>query len=195
MQYGQDYFTSNNYEYYLNKSERYYKLADEVCGFLRSIKSIKQDACILDYGCAVGFLLDGLKRCGYSGAVGYDISPWACERVLEKHDMIALDRPQDFDIIFFLDVLEHMTDEQIVEVLTMLQANLLVVRIPCALEGESNFHLEISRKDPTHINCKDKTSWTKLLSSLGYGFHLRLDLQTIYDSDGVMCAVFFKTNA
>ena len=71
--------------------------------------------------------------------------------------------------------------------------NVLIVRIPCST-NDKDFHLEISKKDKTHINCKTKKNWIKFLNKLGYSLIGTLNLKQIYDSDGVFCGLFFKNS-
>jgi len=189
----EDYFKRGNYVDYLSRSEKYKRLARDVHNFLGSIKMVKLDNRILDYGCAVGFLLDGLKEFGYSNLFGYDISEWA-ERVFTKnHNTIKLNGTEDpFYITFFLDVLEHIKDEDIIEVIKKINSEVIIVRIPISIDGGLSYHLEISNNDITHINCKEKWDWVDFFSSLGYNFFLELNLSTIYSTDGVFCAILFK---
>lgn len=189
----EEYFHSNNYKDYLFKRDRYLKMANELNEFFTKIKiSLKGDTKILDYGCAVGFLLDGLSECGAKNLNGYDISEWALSQINKKHNIIDISKPNNFDVMFCLDVLEHMNDEKIIDVFSNIQSNILIVRIPCALEGQSDFHLEISKVDKTHINCKSKKQWIKFITQFGYDHFIKLNLNTIYDSDGVFCAAFLK---
>ena len=188
--YNENYFNSGNYIGYLERSERYKKLAQEIIELLRSIKFVNGDETILDYGCATGFLLDGLHDLGISKTSGYDISEWALSKVdREKHRIITLEEKQCFDIGFFLDVLEHMSDEDIIDVLSRVSVGKMIVRIPCSVDGKT-FLLPQSKRDKTHINCRTKDGWIEFLDSLGYELVFCVNLKQIYDSDGVFCACF-----
>lgn len=188
--YNEDYFNSGNYIGYLERSERYKKLAQEIVELLRSIKFVGGDETILDYGCATGFLLDGLHDLGINNTSGYDISEWALSKVdREKHKIITLEEKQCFDIGFFLDVLEHMSDEDITDVLNRVSVGKMIVRIPCSVDGKT-FLLPQSKRDKTHINCRTKDGWIKFLDGLGYELVFCVNLKQIYDSDGVFCACF-----
>ena len=84
-----------------------------------------------------------------------------------------------------------MTDQQIKQLFKTITVEKLLVRIPCAIDtNPSIFHLEISRKDKTHINCKTSKEWILFFKDLGYQNCFRLNLTTIYDSDGCFCCVF-----
>lgn len=90
-----------------------------------------------------------------------------------------------------LDVFEHETDEEISRDVKKIDPNVMVVRIPNSTDGGKTFHLEVSQRDPTHINCKTKQQWVDFLENLGY-FSMRLNLYSIYDSDGVTCLLLIK---
>jgi ribosomal protein L11 methylase PrmA len=195
MIYDEKYYKTNNYENYLNKSERYEKLAIELIEFFDSIKLNFKYKNILDYGCAIGFFLDGLKKNNIEKTYGYDISSWALEQIdKKKHKIISYQeiKENEFEIVFFLDVLEHMTDEQISDILLNLKSKKILVRIPVANKKGEDFFLEVSKKDKTHINCKTKEEWLSFLKKFQFNNYLKINLNNIYDSDGVFCALIFR---
>lgn len=193
-QYDEEYFTTSNYSNYLERRERYISLAREIVELLSQIGAVSQDDVILDYGCAVGFLMEGIRDMGYHKVYGYDVSEWAISQARDK-GLTVVDELGACDVLMSLDVFEHMEDDQIRAVLDDCDADVLVGRIPCADTNQSDFYLEISRQDDTHINCKDKRGWLELLASQGYNTVLPLHLYTIYDSTGVMSFVAFHKDS
>jgi SAM-dependent methyltransferase len=187
----EDYFKSNNYKDYLSKGERYFRTAEELYFTLNKVGILNHHTKILDYGCSVGFLIQGLQRIGCKDVYGYDISDWAID-LARKSGCNIIDKPEGtYDLVIFLDVLEHMTDEQIYDAFNKIKMGKVLVRIPVAIESNPNqFHLDVSRRDPTHINCKTDVQWIKFFQKLGYQNHLRLNFHTIYDSDGCFCCIF-----
>jgi SAM-dependent methyltransferase len=187
----EQYYKSNNYTDYLSKRERYVRTAEEIKQVFHKFSIIDQQSTILDYGCSLGFLIKGLQKAGFNNVSGYDISDWAVEQA-RKNECNILDRAQGtFDLGIFLDVLEHMTDQQIVELFDQLRLSKVLVRIPCAVvEQPDQFYLEVSRRDPTHINCKTDQDWIALFERLGYSTYFRLNMSTIYDSPGCFCCLF-----
>jgi|TARA_R110000744_G_scaffold238416_1_gene355896 hypothetical protein len=183
------YFTSGNYVDYLSRQGRYEKLAQDMLTLYNSINLISPHDDILDYGCATGLLLNGLHKHGFCNTHGYDISEWALSKVRSEHRILELNKKQSFDHCFCLDVLEHMTDQEIKFTFSKLTAFILTVRIPCSLDGKG-FHLAPSRADKTHINCKTREEWINFLGLLDYELLFTLNLSQIYDSDGVFCATF-----
>jgi len=192
--YKEEYFKSNNYTDYLQREERYFRMVSEIDHSLSKIGLINKDSKILDYGCAVGFLLSGLRSFGYKNCVGYDLSEWASEQArLRGHTLLDSVRNEEFDLCFSLDVFEHMKDGCIRDLLSGSSIDKLIVRIPCSEEQEPDkFFLKISRRDATHINCKTKKSWVNFFRDWGYTKFFRLNMNTIYDSEGCFCCLMMK---
>jgi hypothetical protein len=192
--YNKEYYTSVNYVTYLHRKPKYVKHANEISNLLKSFNLINNDSKILDYGCAVGFLIEGFRELGYTNITGYDISEWAVQECKLKNINMLSDIVDDkYELICCLDVLEHMNDLEIKNTFSKLDGNMLLVRIPCSVDG-IGYHLEVSKNDPTHCNCKTKQQWMSLFQELGYNFFMSINTNTIYDSPGVMCYLCFKEN-
>jgi SAM-dependent methyltransferase len=191
--YDESYYTSNNYSNYLERGQRYEKLTDEILDLLNKLGLINKDSSIIDFGCAVGFLLDRLRQQGYKNICGVEISDWARQQCIAKNLRVEKSTPErNFDIMFCLDVFEHIEDKDIISNLHISNPNLVVARIPVADKQSENYYLEISRKDKTHINCKTKLEWKNFFKSLGFKTFLHLNLNTIYDSTGVFSFICLK---
>jgi cyclopropane fatty-acyl-phospholipid synthase-like methyltransferase len=159
---------------------------------LDKLRLVSKKDTILDYGCAVGFLMEGFRELGYKNVYGYDISDWAVAQAKNKGlNILNKVKKRAFDVIICLDVLEHMSDHEIHRVFAQYRSDIMIVRIPCSTDGKQ-FVLEVSNRDQTHINRKTKGDWTRLINDLGYGTVLPLNLLTIYDTPGVMCALCLK---
>jgi hypothetical protein len=196
--YTEEYYKTANYADYSEREERYYKLAKETTNLLESLSLINEGSFITDFGCATGHLLTGLKKSGYHDVDGVEISDWAREECKKKNLTVFSSLSNwkeeslfESDIVYTLDVLEHMTDEEVVKFLEETKSSKLIIRIPVASEKDGNFHLDVSRKDPTHINCKTKWQWRTLIKNIRYPNTriLHLNLNTIYDSKGVFSAL------
>jgi hypothetical protein len=187
MKFDKEYYTTLNYVDYLHREQRYYALAKEVTGYLSAFSIIDKNSKILDYGSAVGHLLVGLNKCGYNSVYGYDISEWANQQAIAKKLNIIQNVYGSWDLMFSLDVFEHMTDDEIYKIFIACCPKYLIARIPCAESEDESFYLDISKKDPTHINCKTRKQWIKFLSSnpINFSIFLPLHMLTIYDAPGV----------
>lgn len=193
MPYNKDYYVNSkisNYEDYRQK--KFSGLADDLYPYLKH-------KCVLDYGCATGGLMHELYLRDVS-CVGTDVSLWAVEFGRE-HYRFAEDRlyhnsawlvEEDFDIVLFLDVLEHIPTGELEVLLSIVKAKELIVRIPVsAYEGE-DFVLEVSKNDKTHIQIHSKKWWLDLFSKYGYNINMFLNSPSIYDSEGVLSAILTK---
>lgn len=194
MIYDENYYKNINYTDYIYRRDRYLRLAKEIHELMDSkLRLINEKSKIMDYGCAVGFLMEGFKELGYRNVYGYDISEWAVKKAKSKGlNILDTINKRTFNVVVCLDVLEHMTDRQIYKVFKSYKSDIIIARIPCSNDGKK-FILEISNRDPTHINYKSKDKWTKLINKLGYTTILPLNLFTIYDTPGVMCTLGLKS--
>ncbi len=187
--FSKEYYNSINYTDYTERESKYNQTALDLSTFFEMDKSIS----LLDYGCAVGMLLNGFKNLGFSYIQGYDISEWAIANPINT----SLNTTNNYNIIdkrftytTILDVLEHMFDPKASKILSDFNTQYLIVRIPVKLKDENDFHLEVSRKDKSHVNCKTKGEWIDFIESQNYQFISSLNLPSIYDSPGCFCGYF-----
>ena len=193
MMYTEEYYTTKNYKGYLNKESRYKKTAQDISKLLTDLRLLSNTSKVLDFGCAVGFLTKALSDLGYS-TFGYDISAWAIKEAKKNNVNVVKDYEGHYDVVFALDVLEHMVDTEIEELFNKCKSKVYVLRIPCAENDGNDFYLEVSRNDPTHINCKTREDWISYINILTNGNILFLDTYTIYDSPGVLCCLVITSD-
>jgi len=120
------------------------------------------DAPILDLGCGDGYLLGFLSRQGHRSLMGIDRSPGQVERSRDRvpeaeivhGDALELlgEREARFGAIVCIDVLEHLSRDELVETLprltrALLPGGSLIARVPNA---ESPFCDSIRYGDLTH---------------------------------------------
>ena len=192
MIYDEKYYTTENYVNYLDRQEKYRRTAEEINELLKKIGMIDKSKKVLDYGCAVGFMSKALLELGYD-VDSYDISEWALEQARKKGCRVVSQPNDHYHTGFFMDVLEHMHNDDIDDLFKKTSFDYMVIRIPVSHDSDPDkFFLEVSRKDPTHINCATAESWIKRFNDWGYSNCLRLNLNTIYDSTGCFCAIILK---
>ena len=184
----------SNYEDYRKK--KFDILAQELIKHL----DLKPDSSILDYGAATGGLIAALKEQGLTNITGTDISYWAVNFGRKEYNLTCQELQhynrqlleENFEYIFILDVLEHMQIEELHNVFNLINAKKILIRIPISVNEGEDFHFEVSRYDKTHIQCHCREWWIDLFEQYNYELLSLLNLETIYDSDGVFSAIFSK---
>jgi hypothetical protein len=131
----------------------------------------------VDYGCAKGFLVSALRLLGIE-AYGEDISEYAINNCKEDvKDYISLPNNNKYDLLICKDVLEHITENDLPEVLNFLykKADQFFFVIP--LGDNNKFRIREYEIDVTHVTKKDEEWWIKLfnkhnfkVSSFDYSF-------------------------
>lgn len=138
----------------------------------------KKDMAILDLACGHGALIYCLKHHGYSNLSGVDIS---AQQVKLAHELglteikcqdiqdFLADKVNAFDVIFLMDILEHLTKQELFDCLDSVNKSLsadgmLVIHVPNA---EGIFGMRIRYGDLTHENCFTPQSISQALNACG----------------------------
>ena len=193
MPFNKDYYVNSkisNYEDYRQK--KFSGLADDLYPYLKH-------KCVLDYGAATGGLIYELKN-RYVYCEGTDISYWAVEYGKTHYNLgnhLHHYNPEIlaglFDVVLFLDVLEHIPDDGLNNILGKVKALELIIRIPVSANEGEDFVLEVSKNDKTHIQIHSKQWWLDLFSKYDYNISTVLKEEHIYDSEGVLAVVLVKS--
>jgi len=117
---------------------------------------------VVDIGCGNGTLGEEIAKFCYS-YLGVDISTY-CYQEMKKKGLDCVITTEDslfnfkvgFDVACMFDVLEHLTDKQIVTLLDQLPDSLI---FSSPLE---------ETPDETHINVKTLAQWNSFFKKLGY---------------------------
>mgnify|MGYP001616517494 FL=1 len=134
---------------------------------------------ILDIGCGNGGFVYWLQQIGYMNASGIDIGSEQIEVAkklgienVERADIIGylVGKENLYDIVFARDILEHLTKDEIFEVLeTVFNAlkvdGLLIVQAP---NGESLFSGRLRYGDFTHEMVFTRSSLNQILRVAGF---------------------------
>lgn len=188
--YTESYYKSDNYSNYLERSDRYTALVNEVHSLLSQLSL--NNGPVLDYGCAVGFVIEALLDLNYD-VDGVDVSEWALNECRKKNLTVS-DVPnyeKKYGVVFALDVLEHLTEEQLHYFVDNIHTKAMIVRVPVCLENETDYYFEESNRDKTHIIKWTFNQWDNFFKDKGYST-LSLQLKTIYSSLGGYCALCIK---
>jgi predicted TPR repeat methyltransferase len=190
-EFDESYYKTVNYIDFLQRKGRYVKLTEDIDSLLQKLNL--DNGPVLDFGCAVGFVVEAMEDLGYQDVRGVDISEWAVGQCIEKGLNVSteVDFSVEWGLTFCLDVLEHMKDEDMQNFLYNLSTEVMVFRVPvCANEGE-DYVLECSRRDPTHRIRWTSEQWKIQLEDSGYHV-ISMNLPTIYTSDGVFAGLAIK---
>jgi SAM-dependent methyltransferase len=147
---------------------------------IRRAAIANKEAVILDLGCGYGRLLLSLKRLGYRNLRGVDISEEQVLRARElglptvtQADALSFLRgvPEgEVDVIYALDVLEHIAKDSLVELVSEVRRALkpggrFLIHVP---NGEAIFSGKSVYGDLTHQTAFTKTSLAQLLRVCGF---------------------------
>lgn len=161
---------------------------------------------VVDIGCATGGLMSSLQRNGIHKVRGMDMSIWAIQygretfgfssEELQYYSLNLVGMNKDWALS--LDVLEHCPSGELERLLGLLDTHPprkgLAVRIPVSAKEGEDFVLDVSKNDRTHIQIHSKEYWKDLFGKNGFEESRRIERKTIYDSEGVYCAVFKHKN-
>lgn len=150
--------------------------------FLPLLEGIGHDGLLLEVGCGPGYMLEFLKRCGFTEVHGIDISREQIQRATNRGcDAEVADvfeylngKPDTFDAILALDFIEHFHKEELTVLMPLLQKSLkqggrLILQTP---NGEGLFPHHVIYGDLTHLTILTPSSLQQLLRQAGFqGFH------------------------
>lgn len=189
-----EYYNTLNYKGYLKRSDKYLIIAHNVLIELHKHNLIKGSLSrILDYGCAVGHLTKWLNKLNYQ-ATGYDISEYA---INYANDLNVTNNPEvlkhNYEVMFALDVLEHIPLSDLKELFKVIDIPTIVVRVPVKKDiKHNNYYLNVSQHDKTHVIVWSKEEWQTFLFDYGYEQKILINSSEIFNSDGVHCAIYTK---
>jgi len=134
---------------------------------------------IADLGCGQGTLLHCLKSLGYTNIRGIDASPEQVRLARQRglHDVACqdartflTDKTSAFDIVFLMDVLEHLDKRDVLDLLGQVRNALtshgtLILHVPNA---EGLFGMRVRYGDLTHRNAFTQQSIAQALHACGF---------------------------
>lgn len=146
---------------------------------LSQLRPVSKDARIFDLGCGSGSLIAALKEAGYHQVSGMDLSE---EQVKMAHGMgvsevmlgdamqYLRDTPEGFDVITGMDIIEHFTKDELVELLQLIQRKLkaggmAIFRTP---NMDAPIASAFALGDFTHENYLNASSAEQVLLSCGF---------------------------
>jgi 2-polyprenyl-3-methyl-5-hydroxy-6-metoxy-1,4-benzoquinol methylase len=132
---------------------------------------IEDDAVVLDYGCAKGFLVKALRLLGVQ-AYGYDVSSYAVSMapkdvskfIFKNKDYVMR---HSYEWIIAKDVFEHLDRIELTSTLRFLShiSNKLFCIVPLAKNGK--YVAQANEMDTTHKIRENFEWWKKVLTNFG----------------------------
>lgn len=146
---------------------------------LSQLRPVSKAARIFDLGCGSGSLIAALKEAGYHQVSGMDLSE---EQVKMAHGMgvsevmlgdamqYLRDTPEGFDVITGMDIIEHFTKDELVELLQLIQRKLnaggmAIFRTP---NMDAPIASAFALGDFTHENYLNASSAEQVMLSCGF---------------------------
>lgn len=135
---------------------------------------------ILDLACGHGKLIHALKKHGFSQVSGIDISQEQVDsahqlglkeiQCQDLHSFLKEATSASFDVIFMMDILEHLDKQEVFDVLDevarILKPNgTIILHVP---NGAGLFGMKIRYGDFTHINAFTHQSMQQVLLACGF---------------------------
>ena len=144
------------------------------------LQSAPTTARIFDMGCGSGSLLKGLKEAGYTNVIGMDLSEeqvnmahefGVSEVVLGDAMQFFRSSEEQFDVITGMDIIEHFTKDELVELLQLIQSKLkkggmAIFRTP---NMDAPIATAFAIGDFTHENYLNASSAEQVMLSCGFG--------------------------
>ncbi len=144
------------------------------------LQSAPTTARIFDMGCGSGSLLKGLKDAGYTNVMGMDLSEeqvnmahefGVSEVVLGDAMQFFRSSEEQFDVITGMDIIEHFTKDELVELLQLIQSKLkkggmAIFRTP---NMDAPIATAFAIGDFTHENYLNASSAEQVMLSCGFG--------------------------
>ena len=151
-----------------------------MCHHLITYFGITAAARILDFGCAKGYVVQGLRMFGYE-AYGVDVSEYAISQApKEVNGFVKKIEPFEslnaqFDWIICKDILEHLPYDKIEEQLQIFAEALqgiggLIIMVP--LGDGKKYYIDAYEQDATHIIRENLHWWTDILNKNGFNVEI-----------------------
>ena len=171
--YDREYFENHYDPPYKRTEERWLNFFNHIGDEL--VRSLKPRTA-LDVGCAIGFLVEALRRRGVQ-AYGIDLSEYAIHQVPEDLKGFCTVKsvleplpdsfPLTYDVITCIEVLEHMSHDE-----GQVAVRNIANKTPCILFSSTPHD---DPGEPTHVNVRPVIYWLESFAQVGFYPDLRFD--------------------
>jgi hypothetical protein len=116
---------------------------------------------LIDYGCGTGVYSEVARDRGSFPVYALDIFKTHRDYCKKQYpDLKVIARPVKADLMYFIEVAEHMTDEEIKKAINAIDPNYILFS---STPNTTDWDL-----DWGHINIKQEPEWVELFKGLGY---------------------------
>ena len=196
-----DLYYKNFSKYVANTSSSTWKESDQIALDFIYDQPVEKSALIADIGCGQGKILKELKRNGYNGLIGIELSDANCGNLLAAgiaainkslFDVAPDDLPGKLDCIILMDVLEHVAGlrSAVRQILKLLDSGgTVIISVPCldSFDGRDPYPFEQISME--HVNYFTLNSLELLMKLNGF----ELKEHKAYESN--LTAVFRRAAA
>ena len=148
----------------------------EAFGFIDAL-GLGVNDCVLDFGCAKGFLVRALRELGIN-ANGCDISNYAlqlaprgCWNCADKN---AVDKKAGkYTHIICKDVFEHLTESQLIDTLKILGTLAPIIMCVVPLGDNGVYRIPLYHYEATHLIAENEAWWQRSFDCGGWEVRMR----------------------
>lgn len=131
-------------------------LATSVAQYCKKFKP----ANVIDYGCGTGVYAEVMRQNGFD-VMALDVFKSHRDYCKKEYpDLKVIAKPKPAELMLFIEVAEHMTDEEIVKAIDSIEPRLIVF--------SSTPHKTPNDEEWGHINIKQEPEWIKFWDTFGY---------------------------
>lgn len=138
------------------QNELFVNLAKNVANYCKKFNAVS----VIDYGCGTGVYSEVLRSEGYN-IMAQDVFKSHRDYCKEQYaDLKVIARPKASELMLFIEVAEHMTDQEI--------KNAIDIIVPKVILFSSTSESTVNDAQWGHINIKQEPEWIEFWKRLGY---------------------------
>ena len=145
----------NDFQLTMNNPD-FVALAKEVAQYCKKFKPES----VLDYGCGTGVYAEVLRQEGFN-ILGQDVFKSHRDYCKENYPLLKVyQKPRQADLMLWIEVAEHMTDEEISKALDAVKPRVILFSsVPWTTDFDADWG---------HINIKSEKEWIAMFKGFGY---------------------------